>query len=319
MDTVFSIYTLIPVLAGIALTALIVFLMLKRVIPYERLNRTLKKYNETKDIRTLENMDYSGWPALQQTWDYLLGEERLANIVELKKQHAEYLALQNQINPHFLFNTLEAIRGDALEAGMISLADTTGALATYFRYTITEVDNLVTLEDELDNVENYYQIQRYRFGDRVTMHIEYPDEHLACLDVRLPKLTLQPIIENAITHGLEGKLTPGTIYLSFEMTKTDLIIHVKDNGVGIDTETVKKMNESFRGIGTNPAEEENHSAHNGIAMGNINHRIHLLFGNEYGLHIYSIKGLGTDVQVTLPLLLNHDENPNETAEPQEKP
>lgn len=86
------------------------------------------------------------------------------NIIELSTKHAELLALQNQINPHFLHNTLEAIRGDALCEGIDSIADTTEALSTFFRYTITDTGNLVSVEDELENVENYFKkIQQYRF------------------------------------------------------------------------------------------------------------------------------------------------------------
>ena len=95
------------------------------------------------------------------------------NLINVSKKQAEYLALQNQINPHFLYNTLEGIRSEALLAGLDSVAEMTEALGTFFRYTISQVEHLVTLEDELANIENYYYIQQFRFGDRLTLSIEY--------------------------------------------------------------------------------------------------------------------------------------------------
>ena len=94
-------------------------------------------------------------------------------LMDLNKRQAQYLALQNQINPHFLYNTLESIRGEALIAGLDGVADMTEALAKFFRYTITKVENLVSVEEELDNCETYFGIQKYRFGDRLNLHIEY--------------------------------------------------------------------------------------------------------------------------------------------------
>ena len=101
-------------------------------------------------------------------------------MMDLNKRQAQYLALQNQINPHFLYNTLESIRGEALIAGMDNIADMTEALAKFFRYTITKVENLVSVEEELDNCETYFLIQKYRFGSRLQLHILYEEEN-SCL------------------------------------------------------------------------------------------------------------------------------------------
>ena len=101
---------------------------------------------------------------------------------------AELKALQAQINPHFLYNTLEAIRGDALCEGIDSIADTTEALSTFFRYTITDTGNLVSVEDELENVENYFKIQQYRFGDKLDMRVNFPDDYARILECKLLNL-----------------------------------------------------------------------------------------------------------------------------------
>lgn len=223
-------------------------------------------------------------------------------MMDLNKRQAQYLALQNQINPHFLYNTLESIRGEALIAGMDNIADMTEALAKFFRYTITKVENLVSVEEELDNCETYFLIQKYRFSSRLQLHILYEEENReSIMNCKLPKLTLQPILENSIIHGTELKIGTGNLTIQFEQTDKRLIIRISDDGVGMDEQTLAKLNRQLGGGGkafTDNQEEKK----GGIALVNVNNRIHLLFGEEYGMHVYSIQGKGTDVEVTLPVV-----------------
>lgn len=225
-------------------------------------------------------------------------------MMDLNKRQAQYLALQNQINPHFLYNTLESIRGEALIAGMDNIADMTEALARFFRYTITKVENLVSVEEELDNCETYFLIQKYRFGSRLQLHILYEEESReSIMNCKIPKLTLQPVLENSIIHGTELKIGTGNLTIQFEQTDTRLIIRISDDGVGMDEPTLAKLNRQLGGGGkalTDSSEEKK----GGIALVNVNNRIHLLFGEEYGMHVYSIRGKGTDVEVTLPIVMN---------------
>ena len=223
-------------------------------------------------------------------------------MMDLNKRQAQYLALQNQINPHFLYNTLESIRGEALIAGMDNIADMTEALAKFFRYTITKVENLVSVEEELDNCETYFLIQKYRFGSRLQLHILYEEENReSIMNCKIPKLTLQPILENSIIHGTELKIGTGNLTIQFEQTDKRLIIRISDDGVGMDEQTLAKLSRQLGGVGkalTDSQEEKK----GGIALVNVNNRIHLLFGEEYGMHVYSIRGKGTDVEVTLPVV-----------------
>lgn len=223
-------------------------------------------------------------------------------MMDLNKRQAQYLALQNQINPHFLYNTLESIRGEALIAGMDNIADMTEALAKFFRYTITKVENLVSVEEELDNCETYFLIQKYRFGSRLQLHILYEEENReSIMNCKIPKLTLQPILENSIIHGTELMIGTGNLTIQFEQTDKRLIIRISDDGVGMDEQTLAKLNRQLGGGGkalTDSQEEKK----GGIALVNVNNRIHLLFGEEYGMHVYSIRGKGTDVEVTLPVV-----------------
>ena len=222
-------------------------------------------------------------------------------MMDLNKRQAQYLALQNQINPHFLYNTLESIRGEALIAGMDNIADMTEALAKFFRYTITKVENLVSVEEELDNCETYFLIQQYRFGSRLKLHILYEEENREnIMNCRIPKLTLQPVLENSIIHGTELKIGTGNLTIRFELTDKRLIIRISDDGIGMDEQTLAKLNRQLGRGGKALAEYGEKKG--GIALVNVNNRIHLLFGEEYGMHIYSIQGKGTDVEVTLPIV-----------------
>ncbi len=223
-------------------------------------------------------------------------------LINASKKQAEYLALQNQINPHFLYNTLEGIRGETLQAGLESVAEMTEALATFFRYTISNVEQLVTLEDELSNIENYYIIQQYRFGERLNLGIYFEEEdEKRLLNYKLPKLTLQPIIENAIYHGVERKIGNGHISIKIESTSSRLIITISDDGLGMEEERLVELNHKLNNMSFDYIESDNEKK-GGIAMVNVNRRIKLIFGEEYGICVYSTLNAGTDVDITLPLI-----------------
>lgn len=228
-------------------------------------------------------------------------KNRDETLISLKQ--AEYLALQNQINPHFLYNTLEAIRGDALSEGMRQIADTTKALSTFFRYTVTDVGNSVTLEDEISNVENYFTIQKYRFAEKLQMDITMEDD---LSQAQMPKLTLQPIVENAVSHGLERKTGTGTVRITVEATERTLWITVEDDGVGIREEQLYKLNARLQG--RKSYVEDSRPKKGGIALVNVNSRIKLLYGSDYGMQIYSSYQVGTKVEINLPLIIEQKGN-----------
>lgn len=227
------------------------------------------------------------------------------NLITVSKKQAEYLALQNQINPHFLYNTLEGIRSEALIAGLDSVAEMTEALATFFRYTISQVNHLVTLEDELANIENYYYIQQFRFGDKLALNIEYEhDDETSQLDILkycLPKLTLQPIVENSIYHGIERKIGKGHLKIKIGVSDERLRICVSDDGLGMTEERLQKLNDNLKSLSLEDVSEGS-GKKGGIAIMNVNNRIKLLFGEEYGIYVYSNVGAGTDVLINLPLV-----------------
>jgi two-component system sensor histidine kinase YesM len=192
------------------------------------------------------------------------------------------------------------------DARSFEVAETTEALATFYRYTISNVREFVTFSDELDNVENYFTVQKCRFGDKLSLEVDMENEEL--LEARMPKLILQPLVENAIVHGLEGKIEDGTVRVRIENSDRTLFLSVRDDGVGMPGEEVDRMNRRFAGEeGTETAESDagdggRPGRRGGIALANVNARIRLMFGEDYGLQIYSVEGAGTECRLTLPLL-----------------
>lgn len=229
-----------------------------------------------------------------------------SDILNASKQQAKYLALQNQINPHFLYNTLESIRSDALCSGMEDIARITEALSFFFRYTISDVERTATLSDELENVENYFLIQKYRFGNRLDLKINLPEGQRVS-NLQIPKLTLQPIVENAIIHGLECHKSVGLIEINVEISDKDYYVTVIDNGMGINVETLKNINNQLSATGILSFEDTAPTAQKGgIALRNVAQRIKLLFGDEYGIHIYSAVNVGTKVMIWLPVVFTKE-------------
>lgn len=222
--------------------------------------------------------------------------------MKILKKQAQYLALQNQINPHFLYNTLECIRSEALIHKVDTVANMTEALATFFRYTISDLDRLVPVSAELDNINNYYTIQHYRFGSRLSLKIDMEGDTNQIPGLYIPKLTLQPVVENAVFHGIEKKAGAGEVVIHFILTQQRLLIQVSDNGVGMPPHTLNTLNDRLaRNIPSSDTEK------GGIAISNVNERIKLLFGDIYGIYIRSIPGEGTDVNITLPIVRSKDE------------
>lgn len=226
--------------------------------------------------------------------------------MSMQKKQAELIALQSQINPHFLYNTLESIRGQAIKEKAPNVANMTKALSNLFRYSISNKDSLVPLREELKNIDNYLTIQQYRFKNKFNVNKEYGENEKEIMEYIIPKLTIQPIIENAIHHGLETKVGRGNITIKIVTTQKRLIINVIDDGKGIEPEKLEELN--FKLLGkvdiAGYKKSGNSSYGSGIALVNANERIKLFFGNEYGIRVYSAEGIGTDIEILLPLVNN---------------
>lgn len=265
--------------------------------PMKELDLSMRRFNEGNNLEDLKNAEYFYSGEMENLVTYLLDVTENMQDVKMTTFRSEYRALQNQINPHFLYNTLEAIRSDALMADVQEIADITEALATFFRYTISNLENKVTIEDELSNVKNYFKVQNYRFGDRIQLNIA-EDYGSKLLKTPIPKLTLQPIIENAIIHGLEQKVSDGHVSIKISETQNKVSIDIIDDGVGMDDFVLERINKRMHHMDHKQIEEK--LTKGGIALINVNNRIKLTFGEMYGLKVSSVKGYGTTVNVTLP-------------------
>ena len=239
-------------------------------------------------------------PSMEELTKILVRLIESDQLLNANKRQAQYLALQNQINPLFLYNTLDSIRSEAMLEGDDTVAEMTEALATFFRYTISKVENMVTLEEELENAKVYFLIQKHRFEDRVNLEIEYDREDEFLFRCLLPKLTIQPVVENSIIHGIEHKLGSGTIRIVLKCTERRLIIEINDDGVGMPPEVLERLNHQLN----QPVFESIQLSKDkgGIAIANVNNRIHLIFGEEYGMTVYSTPDVGTDTVIALPLI-----------------
>ncbi len=269
------------------------------IVPLREVEALYLRFNRGYDSRAIFSKPVCFTAAEQQSLakiSHLLDNQE---VNRLSNRQAQYLALQNQINPHFLYNTLEAIRGDALSMGMRDIATITEALATFFRYTISNMDNLVSLEEELGNAENYFAIQNYRFGERISMQVSLEAGSEAAMDFMIPKLTLQPIIENAIIHGLEGQVGPGKVSVDIATDGGRLLIDVSDDGLGMSEDVLEELRRRLLSSDTTTNRDDKHRG--GIALANVSNRIKLLFGEQYGIRVSSIEGTGTTVEIQLPV------------------
>ena len=178
---------------------------------------------------------------IEDLTDHLLESKRVIYETELIKRRAELTFLQSQINPHFLYNTLESIKGLAADEGSSQIFELTEALALFFRYSIKGSD-MVSLERELIIIKNYIFIHQIRFGKRLQVEYDIRTECLACL---VPKMILQPIVENAIKHGIEPLKRTGLLVIKGYRDGENLYLSVEDNGTGISSERLEEINNSL--------------------------------------------------------------------------
>ena len=204
------------------------------------------------------------------------------------KRRAELKALQAQINPHFLYNTLDSIRWRAESAGEQDISRMTLALATLFRIGLSRGKEIITVEQELKHVESYLQIQELRYGEKLKYSIEVADETRPLCTI---KLILQPLVENAIYHGIKEKSGQGRIHIRVWREGEELLLQVSDNGQGICEEQLAIIRQRLSGEST---------AANGYGIFNVNERIRLCFGAPYGLQLESKFSQGTTVTIRMP-------------------
>lgn len=206
---------------------------------------------------------------------------------ELLQKKAEYAALQAQINPHFLYNTLDTICCQAKLAGNNEIFETTYALASLLRAAMSNPNPYIPVKEELQYIHDYIHIQKSRYRDKIHAVISVDPQ---ILPLMIPKLTLQPIVENAFVHGLEEKSGKGTVCISgiFNQEEETVIFMVRDDGIGMDHAQIEKA------LNTTPGNRH------GFGLSSVHKRLQLLYGERFGLNVQSEPGKGTTVIIRFP-------------------
>ena len=266
----------------------------------KRINRLVQKmrrmdlgeFSVTADVKSNDEIGY-----LEQSFNSMITRLdkhiQTAYVYQLESKTAELKALQAQINPHFLFNTLESIRINALEHQDPDTAKMIHLLGNLFRRHIQSSGLFSELRQEIDYAGSFMELQKLRYADAFEFVTDVPPK-LLCLGV--PRFILQPLVENAIKHGQKGVSSGGIISVSAkEEPEGVLVITVRDNGRGMDENTVRQVRERLDQPGP-----EGNDDHYSIGLSNVHQRIRILFGEPYGLTVDSRPGIGTDVSITMP-------------------
>ncbi len=221
----------------------------------------------------------------------------LLNAVKVEEENlraAELELLQAQINPHFLYNTLDTIIWLSEAGNQDDVVEVVSALSDFFRTSLNHGNGMFTLREEERHVRSYLQIQQVRYQDILEYDISIPEELYKTV---LPKITLQPLVENALYHGIKNRRGGGKIEISAVLIGDDVIISVKDNGMGMDEERLMKV---ISNLDDKNQEISGQRMRESYGLYNVNQRIKLKFGKQYGLSISSVFGEGTCAEVRIP-------------------
>ena len=296
-DNRYILYILVILFFSTAAAGILVTRLLTGHItrPIKILTGHIRKISETNDFSPDPDIEASSdeigeiGKAVNQMTDHiqnLLGQQ--ARMYEQKK-NIEISLLQSQINPHFLYNTLDSIRWMAVIQGSKNIEQTTGALERLLRNMAKGIGDKITLREELELVGNYIYIQQVRYVEIFDYICQIPEELLDC---RIIKFTLQPIVENAILHGIEPMKQFGEIEISARQENGDLFISIEDNGVGMTEEELEELRTSLA--------NKDKNALSGIGVSNVDARLKLHYGASYGLIYESSPGEFTRVTVHIP-------------------
>lgn len=292
--------SLVLSLLGILVLGLLLAFLLHRMIapPITALQNRMKK---------IGSGDFSFDPAIE--WNNELGDigrginSMSASVTALmdrrledekQKQDLEYRMLQNQINPHFIYNTLNSIKWMATIQHAPGIAEMVTALSRLLKSVSKSNERLVPLYEEFALLNDYFTIQQYRYGGTITLDVSYIEDEKLNQTCLIPRFTLQPLVENAIFHGIEPKGSAGEVSLRVERdTNGDVLIRLTDDGIGMTPEQAAKALQE-------PGPEEAAAKYRHVGMWNVHKRLQYSFGEAYGLSIESEPGVGTTVTVRLP-------------------
>lgn len=208
---------------------------------------------------------------------------------QIRLRKAEFELLQAQINPHFLYNTLDTIVWLAEAGDQKRVVSMVGNLSDFFRTSLNQGKDIISIREELAHVRSYLEIQQVRYQDILRYEITVPED---LYEYKIPKITIQPLVENALYHGIKNKRGQGTITVTGERSENGFVLYVRDNGIGM---TQERLNEVRAGI-----QKLSYTGKEIYGLYNVNERIRLNFGETYGISIESTYGEGTCVSISLP-------------------
>lgn len=289
---------LLTTLAIVAISLVVVFLITRKMtrslrmlveemsgVPTRGFDRHIDVTASSYEVRELGN-----------AFNFMLDELNayVGRLVETQRQqrNAELAALQMQINPHFLYNTLASVKFLVQQGNKEKAAETINALISLLQNTISNVDSTIPVRQELDTLKHYVFINHVRYGEKIRVHYYVEPE---CLDVQMPKLVIQPFIENSFFHAFNQK-GEGSIIIMIAAKEDRLVCEVADNGDGMDLERQDAADEPL------PAPKRKRQLFSGIGIRNVDERIKYLYGEDYGVDIVSKPGEGTTVTIALPFI-----------------
>jgi two-component system sensor histidine kinase YesM len=299
-DVVRNVTIIIFILFAVITTAISIFLAWTVTRPINTLGRLMKEVeNGNLQVKIpIHSKDEVGMLARSFRSMILEIRELIEKNyhIELRQKNAELYALQSQINPHFMYNTLETI-GMAVEEGDSEIVvDMVTLLGRMLRFSLSNKDRLVQISKEVQHIHDYLNIQKFRFEERLSFYVrETVDSH----SYYTPKFVLQPIVENAIKYGLEKRKSL-TIEIDVvkelnQSEKEDILLVIRDNGPGINKETLAYLNQLLQ---SDPMAERD----SGFGIINVHARVVLMFGSNYGLQIHSDMDKGTEVFIRIPMI-----------------
>lgn len=289
-------YIVVVVVSMICFIVIIVILINNSFARFNNLTSEVSKIKNGEFVRLTEKGNDEISELGKQINDMLSALEKL-NIENTNKQllakNAEIRSLQNQINAHFMYNVLETIEMMAEIKGDFEISDAITSLGNMFRYSMQWTSGMVELKTEINNIRNYLDLMNLRQDYEIYLSLNIPEE---LMHIKIPKMSLQPIVENSVYHGIENMAEDTSIYIKAFVNDDIVNIEISDVGVGMSENQLKLIREKI-----NTADAIEDGKEHGRALYNVQQRIRMYFGNEYGLSIYSKEGAFTKVSIQIPL------------------
>ena len=289
--------TLLIIMGAMILAIMVIVLFVSQWMtkPVEEMSSTITRIKEGETQLRVQPV---GWSQELTTLGTEFNEmlDRMQVMAQEELQHkmlverTEYKMLQAQINPHFLYNTLDTMSGIANAQNCPMVSGMCHSLSAIFRYSLNMTDELSTVQNEMAHVRNYLYVMDMRNGSTIAYDYQIDSDTLAD---QMPRICIQPVVENALTHGLRNvRRKDKKLLIRSEHVNENLVITVQDNGAGMDAESMNRLLE----------QNDMKRVESGISIGilNVNARLKRLFGEKYGLHIESTAGEGTTVTITVP-------------------